>query len=685
MASIDVAIARRFTAVGLVALAICTVFAQQLSSADPADQDTAKLVSTLIPRYHLSRKKVTDDTSSKLLDGFLKDLDPQKLYFLESDIKGFESHRLTLDNEITDGDIQFAYDVFELYRKRMTRQMEVVHGLIDQEHDFSLEEFIETDGDKVNWYKTTEELDDRWRLRVKYDLLQFKLDGETPEEGRKRLHKRYRNNKLAVDQYDAIDQMEIYLTALTQCYDPHSTYMSPQSWEDFEIQMRLSLDGIGAALRGDDGYTVVAQIVPGGAAATQGELKVGDKIVGVGQEEGEIVDIYEMKLSDVVRMIRGERGTTVRLQVKPEDSSETKVLSMVRQKIELKESEVKGEVIDAKDRVGRTGKIGLLSLPSFYRDFAGAQGGGRNFKSAAADVKKVLANFARSGVDVVVVDLRNNGGGALTEAIEISGQFIDRGPVVQVKDPTGFIRELDDEESGVMYSGPLVVLCNRLSASASEIFAGVIKDYRRGIVIGDTTTHGKGTVQNLMDVSGRQPFRIMKSSDRGKLKLTIQQFYRVNGDSTQNRGVRSDVVLPSLIDHWDLGEASLENALPFDQIRPADYPEGRFVNANLVAAIQKNSETRTSSNEDFTKLNKAVERYLARKNRTRLPLKESVVKAEREADEQLKKEQEMEDEEKPLVKPEDEEIFPESYYNDEVLNIALDYVAGLKGNLTVAK
>lgn len=473
----------------------------------------------------------------------------------------------------------------------------------------------------------------------------------------------------------------MYLTALTQSFDPHSTYMSPNTWEDFEIQMKLSLDGIGAALRSDDGYTIVAQVVPGGAAAEDGRIKQGDRIIGVGQEDGDVVDIFEMKLSEVVRMIRGPRGTKVRLQVRPKEGGDMKTITLTRRKIELKESEIKGEVIDAGKRLGRQGKIGVISLPSFYRDFAGAQNG-QEFKSAAQDVAKVLSEFSDKDLDVVVIDLRNNGGGALTEAIDVSGHFIDRGPVVQVKDHRGQVKSLNDEESGVLYSGPLVVLCNRLSASASEIFAGVIKDYRRGIVVGDTTTHGKGTVQSLIDVAPRNPLRFLQTADRGKLKLTIQQFYRVNGDSTQSHGVRSDIVLPSLIDHWDLGEAYLDGALPFDKIDPAHYQSGRMVSPEVVSALQKNSEARRTDNDDFQKLEKTIERYLARKDRTRLSLNEEQMRRDREADERIK-------EEKPEADPEPEDedgpIFKQSYYNDEVLHIALDYVAALNGKLTVAK
>lgn len=701
MASLKLSRVRRYTAVGMLLLGLSTVFAQKISQADAADQETAILVSKIIPQFHLSKRAINDEVSAALLKGFIKDLDPQKLYFLKSDIDGFQAKATVLDDEIKNGNVGFAYEVFEVYKERIAHQMEVANKWVEAEHDFTVDEYIETDADKVEWASTAAELDDRWRRRVKYDLLQFKLNaeedakkaaetGEEPEadevDPKERLHKRYRNTLLTVNQYDTGDQLEMYLTALASVFDPHSSYMSPESWEDFEIQMRLSLDGIGAALRADDGYTVVASIVPGGAASEDGRLKVKDKIIGVGQAEGEIVDIYEMKLSEVVRMIRGPRGTVVRLQVKSDSDGKIKILALTRKKIELKESEVKGEIIETADRIGRPGRVGVISLPSFYRDFAGASGGVANFKSAGADVAKVLGMFAREQVDVVIVDLRSNGGGALTEAVEISGHFIDRGPVVQIKEPSGYVRVLDDEESGVMYNGPLVVMCNRLSASASEIFAGVIKDYRRGIVIGDTTTHGKGTVQNLMDVAPRQPFRLVRPSDRGKLKLTIQQFYRVQGDSTQNRGVRSDIVLPSMIDHWDLGESFLDNALPFDKIRSARYAESSMVNPQVISAVKQNSQSRVAQDKDFQRVERAINRYLERKEKTRLSLNAEVVRKEREKNEKEDKEDPLEEE----IKKNEEEngegpIFPENHYNDEALNIALDYVAALRGNLTVAK
>ena len=672
------------TIVAAAALVPTVFLTQQLfSSSQVADEDTARLVSQMIPRFHLSQAAVDDAVSARLLDGFLEQMDPQKLYFLQSDIDEFSRQRTSLDDMLKEGDVDFAYHVFDVFQERATGQIELAHELIDAEHDFNLEESLIANGDDRAWAQTQAEMNDRWRKTVKLQLLETRLDETDPDEARENLHKRYRNLQLIrVEQWDEVDTLELYLTELAQAYDPHSSYMSPNTWEDFEIALRLHLDGIGAALRADDGYTVVAEIVAGGAAAQDSRLAIGDKITGVGQETGDIVDIYEMKLSEVVRLIRGERGTIVRLQVKPNDGGETQIYELTRAKIELNEQAVKGEIIDGDTRLGRPGRVGVLHIPSFYRDFAGAQGGGQDFKSAAVDVAGVLRDFNQQEVDVVVVDLRNNGGGALSEAIEISGHFIDQGPVVQVKDERGRVRALDDDIPGVLWSGPLVVVCNRASASASEIFAGVIKDYRRGIVIGDTTTHGKGTVQNLMDVAPAQMFRLFRPTERGKLKLTIQQFYRVNGDSTQNRGVRSDVVLPSILDHGDLGESFLENALPFDRIEPAEYSANRWSSRELTASLQQASEQRVAGDEDFGQLQEIITTFLERKNRTTVTLNEAEAQHEREEAERISNSLKEDDEDDPETDTEeDETVFGESFYNDEVLQISLDYLAGLRGQL----
>jgi carboxyl-terminal processing protease len=675
-------------------LVATSIFAQQFSVAAPANEQTARLVAQMVPRYHLGQKQIDDATSEQLFDRLFKDLDPQKLYFLQSDRDRYADRRMALDDAIKSGEIGFAYEVFNSYRSRLDHQIEVAHRLVDQQHDFAIDESIPIEADELPWAASQEELDERWRKRVKYDLLQLRLDDEPLDEARSRLHKRYRTLQLNIDQTDDVEILEIYLTSLASCFDPHSSYMSPNTLKDFQISMRLSLDGIGAALRSEDGYTIVAEVVAGGAADKDGRLKIGDKIIGVGQEDGAIEDIVDQKLTNVVRKIRGPRGSKVRLQVKPESGGETAVYDLVRQKIELKESEVKGEVIETSPRVGRNGRIGVIKVPAFYRDFEGAQAGGDSFKSATRDVQNVLAEFTRQGgVDGIIIDLRGNGGGALTEAIEMTGQFIDKGPVVQVKAPDGHVTRHNDDRPGVLYSGPLVVLCNRASASASEIFAGAIKDYNRGIVIGDSTTHGKGTVQNVMPVAPNEMLRFFSNEERGALKLTIQQFYRVNGDSTQNRGVESDVVLPSIYDHWDIGEAYLDNALPFDRIPAARFSPDRKVDDEVRNQLRKASADRVTASNDFEKVREAIRRYLERKSRKSVSLSEGELRTERDLDEKLASEVEdglygeprdpaKEDAEK---KAKDDEVFPQNFYNNEVLEVTLDYLEAVRQLKTVQR
>jgi len=559
----------------------------------------------------------------------------------------------------------------------------MAHKLIDSPHDYTLDESMSTDSEKTPWAVDEAELNERWRKRIKFELLTMKLDGTADEENRKKLHRRYDTIRKNAQTTEENEVLEIYLSSLAHCFDPHSSYMSALTLEDFNIQMRLSLEGIGAALKSEDGYTVVAQIVPGGAAEKDGRLKVNDKIIAVGQDDAEFVDIVEMKLSRVVRLIRGKGGTKVRLKVIT-PANENIVYDLTRQKIELKSQEVKGEILDAGERIpGVKGRIGVISIPSFYRDFAGAQQRTDDFKSTVRDVKKVLADFRdKGGVDGVIIDLRMNGGGSLDEAVEVSGLFIDRGPVVQIKEQDGAIKSRDDEEDGLVYTGPLVVMCNRLSASASEIFAGVIKDYKRGLIIGDTTTHGKGTVQNVMPVT-KQLFRLGGGPNRGALKLTINQFYRVNGDSTQNRGVESDVVLPSVIDHMDLGESFMDNALAFDRIDPAQHTVYDQVTPAVVASVQGESRERVQADPKFQEVQKDIDRFLARKNRKSVSLNEETLRSERDA-EKAAQEVEKEEQERESGTAEGP-IFPENEYNKEALHVMLDYIGYLTGAKTAKK
>lgn len=657
-------------------MAASTIFAQNLGKTSSSEQTTARLAADMISKYHIGQKPVDDRISQLTFTRYLKDLDPAKLYFTKADIDEFSPYKDKLDDLLKVGNVEFSHLVFQRYLQRLTERVAIAHQLIDLPHDFTVDESMVTDGDLLAYAATPEELNERWRKRIKFELVSLLLDDKTIEEARKQVHKRYDTLLKAAKGTEPSEILEIYLSAVAHSFDPHSSYMSPQTVEDFQISMRLSLEGIGAALRSIDGYVTVSEVVPGGAAEKDGRLKANDKIVAVAQDGEDYVDVVEMKLNRVVRLIRGMGGTKVKLKV-VNAAGETGEVVLTRQKIELKAQEVKGEIIPLETRIpGAKGRIGVINIPSFYRDFGGAQAGQDNFKSTSRDVAKALQEFDKQGgVDAVVIDLRMNGGGALTEAIEVSGLFIDQGPVVQIKEPNGKIKSYDDEDPGVMYKGPLVVLCNRLSASASEIFAAAIKDYGRGIVVGDTTTHGKGTVQHVMPISNRM-FSVLNNQDLGSVKLTINQFYRVNGDSTQNRGVPSDVVLPSLVDHMDLGESFLENALAFDQVPKAAHPIYDMTPGNVLAALKEQSARRIAAEADFDKIRNDVTRFDARKNRKTISLNQETLKKER--DEEKAVEEIRKEEEEHETKGTNGPIFKKTPYNDEVLKIASEYVTLLR-------
>ena len=663
----------------------------------------------MIEQTHISQNPIDDAVSAKLVDEFVKTLDPQKLYFLQGDIDRFNKYRNELDDLIKAGNIDFAKMVFDVYLQRLNERMELAHKLIDTPNDFTVKEYMEIDAKDIPWSKTTEELQRAAAKRKpesKYEFLLMKLETPseiaarekkkqqgnpdktvaaesdepkvtTDEDARKRLHRRYKNIRDTIGKTEPEEVVEMYLTALCMTFDPHSNYMSPRARNDFQIQMRLKLEGIGAALRSEDGYTIVAQIVPGGAAAADARLKVNDKIIAVGNGTAEFVDVVEMKLTKVVELIRGKKGTKVRLKVLTAAASDVKIYELTRQEVELKSSEVKGEIIDSTSRVkGTKGRVGIIHIPSFYRDFEGEEAGENEFKSTSRDVRKVLHDFqAKGGVDSIIIDLRYNGGGALKEAIEVSGLFVGEGPVVQVKDQKGKPKVYRDDESKPVYSGPLVVLTNRLSASASEIFAGVIKDYNRGLIIGDRTTHGKGTVQSVMPV-GQRFLQLIKPQDLGALKLTINQFYRVNGDSTQNTGVPSDVALPSLLDNMDLGEQFLDNAMPFDHIEAVPHRRMQAVTTEMTNVIRENSRKRVAADSEFQKVDKDIEKYLARKQRKTVSLNEDDLRKERVEEEQKTRDKAETSNDEFGDEP---VVFADNSYNNEVLAILFDYVGMLHG------
>ena len=486
-------------------------------------------------------------------------------------------------------------------------------------------------------------------------------------------------------QMNADELLETYLSSLTSSLDPHTSFMSPGTLENFEITMRLQLDGIGASLKGEDGYTTVAEIVPGGAADKDGRLKKKDRIVGVGQgAEGEMVDVVDMNLNNVVKLIRGKRGTIVRLKVIPVGQTVPTVYDIVRAKIELNDSAARGEIIEEGMKPdGSPYRIGVINLPSFYMDMAAARQGQADYKSSTRDCRKLLEGFREQGVDCVALDLRSNGGGSLPESISLTGLFIDTGPVVQIKDADKRVQQYDDLDPGVVWGGPLVVLVNKFSASASEIVAGAIQDYRRGLVIGDAATHGKGTVQSLLDL-GRQLFqRLPNAPSLGALKITMQQFYRPGGRSTQMEGVKSDVELPSITNHLPVGEADLDHAIPFDKIDSAEFTSTDKVTDSMVKILRERSAERVAADEEFLELATDIARYEERKNEKTISLLESDFVREWNEGKAAEKEEEKRQEENAGPR---RPVVTRDFYFDEAMRVTTDYLAILSGVMpSVAK
>lgn len=564
-----------FSGLFLVACLLCvglvSITRAELEPQSELDRKVARHVGMLLEQAHISHHPVDDLISERLHEEFLDYFDPMKMYFLQKDIAVFDKSRTQHDDTLAAGDLSFAFDVYRVFSERLKARTEWALEWADAAHDFNKEDEVILDPKVAAYAKDDDEAKERWRRRIKYEILNLvTTGGESEQEARERIKRRYRNVQRRWDQVDTGELEEIYLTSLASSYDPHTTYMGPATLENFRIAIELSLEGIGAVLQAEDGMTVIKEIVPGGAASNDGRLKPGDKIVGAGQgEDGEIEDLENMKLSDVVKRIRGKAGTKVRLEVIPADSQKRVQYTLTRQKIQLTDRAAKGSVIEVPGEGDKVTRIGVIDLPSFY---ANPDEG----RSCSTDVRKILEDFKKQGVEGVVMDLRLNGGGLLGEAISLTGLFIDEGPVVQVRDFNKRVTPYMDDYPGLAYSGPLVVLVSKFSASASEIFAGAIQDYGRGVVVGDSSTHGKGSVQKVLELG---PMFIVGRNrpNLGAVKLTMQKFYRVNGQSTQLRGVVSDIVLPSITDHEDFSESKLDYALSFDTIEQAKYQ--RFQNS----------------------------------------------------------------------------------------------------------
>ncbi|TWU67056.1 MULTISPECIES: carboxy terminal-processing peptidase [Crateriforma] len=658
------------------------IAAQEAAPANPPargpsmqDRQLAQIISQLMPRQHVSSRELDDQISQRALDLYLNMLDPLKIYFLQGDVDQFRQYEASIDDLVKRGDINPAYVIFNRFTKRVDERVAMAMQLLDQDFDFTKEESIVVDPDQAQYARNDAEARDRWRKQIKYAMLLLMDDDKTAEEAKDQLRRRYQRYARRWKDTDSDDLLEMYLTSVTSGFDPHSTYMSPGTLEDFRIQMRLNLEGIGAALREKDGNTVVSSVIPGGAADKDGRLKPDDVIVSVGQgDSGESVDIVEMPLKDVVDLIRGKAGTTVRLGVKPGGVSAVEEYKIIRAQVELEESAARGEILEHQvPGVNQPLKIGYINLPSFYLDMEKARDGGdADYRSSTRDVRKILDDFRAKGVAGVVLDLSKNGGGSLTEAITLTGLFIDHGPVVQVKDSRGNVTKYDDDEHGVAWDGPLVVLTSKLSASASEILAGAIRDYRRGIVIGDPNTHGKGTVQTLVDI-GEALFSNQRAN-LGALKVTLQKFYLPDGESTQLKGVPADIVLPSIIAKMDVGESDLDYAIEFDRVPAKRHDLYSLVPRSMVDQLRRNSQMRVQQNDEFTDLLRRIELYVRQKERDTLSINEEEFKARRKELEAAEEDDKLAEE---MSEPSDK-IYPDSFYYDEVMNITYEYIQALR-------
>ncbi|MCU7891085.1 MAG: carboxy terminal-processing peptidase [Candidatus Thiodiazotropha sp. (ex Ustalcina ferruginea)] len=584
----------------------------------PEQQQTANVIVKVIDKYHYKDAALDDAMSKMILQRYFDALDPNRSFFLARDIVQFSRYQDKLDDYLKNARIEPAFEIFRLYRKRVAEAVGHAQKLVDSEFDFTVDETYIFEREEDPWAQTRTELSDIWRKRVKNDFLNLRLMDKKDEEIRKTLHDRFQRLLSRVEQFDTNDIFQTFINAYTLSLEPHTSYMSPSTSENFDISMRLSLEGIGAVLKDEDGYTVVQKTVIGGPAEQSDLLHAGDRIVGVGQGlEGRITDIIGWRLQDVVEQIRGPKGSVVRLGIflkGDETGANRKTITLVRNKIKLEEQAAKSYIIDNLDGM-KNYLIGVVEVPTFYRDFSAEARGDEDFRSTTRDVRDLLVDLKKQDVNGIVIDLRENGGGSLSEATELTGLFIDSGPVVQIKDAFGKIEVEQDPDQAIAYEGPLAVLVDRNSASASEIFAGAIQDYKRGIVIGEPT-FGKGTVQTLVDLGRFVPGR---KKDLGRLRLTMAQFFRINGGSTQHRGVVPDIQFPTAKYSDEYGERSLENALPWAQIRSANYlPKGKGSMPRLV----DNHMSRIQKDPGFEMLVDREKRFLELDQRTEVSLLE---------------------------------------------------------------
>ncbi|MFT4033785.1 MAG: carboxy terminal-processing peptidase, partial [Siphonobacter sp.] len=592
-------------------------------------KEVEKKVTEILSTYHYRRVSLDDSLSTKIWNNYLKAVDNGKVYLLASDVDSFEKYRYQMDDFLQNGNLVPAYDLFNLFMKRFHERMDFVRQVTNKPFDFTKDESYETDRDKASWAKSPQELDEIWRKIVKSQALEYKLQGKQDTAINRLLKDRYTNLEKQFGKVKSDYVFQTFMNAFAEEMDPHTDYMAPQEATQFKQEMAQSFEGIGATLTPDNDFTKVRELSAGGPAMKSGKIQPNDRIVGVAQgESGAMVDVVGWNLDDVVKLIRGPKGTTVRLNILKPDAapgSLPKEIKLVRDKIKLEEGVAKAEVVPITYNK-KEYKIGVITLPGFYQNFDEMKRGDKDYTSSSRDVKRFLDDFKAAKVDGVVMDLRYNGGGSLDEAIKLTGLFIKNGPVVQVRDAMGRVSVDEDPDPQQVYDGPLAVLVNRFSASASEIFAAAIQDYKRGIILGENT-YGKGTVQQLLDLS---PFMPGEGDRVGLLKMTRAKFYRVTGSSTQHKGVTPDIEYPSRFSAAEFGESSQPTALPWDQIRSTQFVMSNQITGSELTKLHDNYEQRLKSDPDLLRLTAEVSDFEKNKDKTLLSLNEAKRRQEME-------------------------------------------------------
>ena len=621
------------TAQAPVAKAVATADTQDLSPTE-RQRRVSKLVSNVIERSHYRQSPINDPVSALVLDRFIEQLDGGRSYFLASDIAEFEHYRYQLDDAVVSGQLEPVFSMFNRFQVRNRERVAYALQLLKTEPDFTVDETFEFDRAKAPWAKTPDELNEIWRKRVKNDAVSLMLTEKTWAEARDILQKRYERVLKRTEQVTSDDIFEVFMNAFAHVFDPHSSYFSPRNSEEYRIQMSLSYEGIGASLQLVDDYVTVLNILPGGAAAVDGSLNANDRILAVGEgKNGKFVDVVGWRLDDVVQIIRGKVGTTVRLQILPAGAapgSPEKELALQRSKVTLEAQAAQKEVRKIK-RGDHEIPVGVINVPSFYQDFEAKTSGAKDYRSTTRDVRKLIEELQKNDhIEALIMDLRGNGGGHLTEATALSGLFIPGGPIVQLRETGGRVEVLDDPEPSIAWDGPLIVLVDRFSASASEIFAGAIQDYGRGLIVGQQT-YGKGSVQNLYPLDR---YALGPDPGFGQLTVTIGKYYRVTGESTQHRGVQPDISMPTAISTEEVGESTRESALPWDRIRPVEF--GREAQlSQAVATLEHSHEERIAADPDFRLLLADLDSFEKVRTQKKLSLNLKTRVAERE---QLEKE-----------------------------------------------